>query len=176
LTKYTSVDAGTDAQDTSNGALLGDSSVRTIQTGIRAQFSTSISSGSFQTLSQMGVTQDPSTGKLKIDNDKLSTALKTGSVDVQALLVGDGKETGVTTKISKLVEGYLADDGIIDSAQDSINTTLKRLTKQYLSVSASIDDTVARYKTQFTQLDSLMSKLNNTSTYLTQQFSSSSSS
>jgi len=176
LTKYTSVDAGTDAQDDSNGALLGDSSVRNIQSGIRAQFSSSISSGTFQTLSQMGVTQDPSTGKLKIDNDKLSTALKTGSVDVQALLVGDGKETGVTTKISKLVDGYLADDGVIDSAQDSINTTLKRLTKQYLSVSASIDDTIARYKTQFTQLDSLMSKLNNTSTYLTQQFSSDSSS
>ena len=176
LTKYTSVDAGTDAQDTSNGALLGDSSVRTIQTGIRAQFSASANDGKFQTLSQMGITQDPATGKLKIDNDKLGTALKTNSVDVQALLVGDGKTTGMTSKIGTLVKGYLADDGVIDSAQDSINTTLKRLTKQYLSVSASIDDTVARYKTQFTQLDSLMSKLNNTSTYLTQQFSSDSSS
>ncbi|MDI5434694.1 flagellar filament capping protein FliD, partial [Salmonella enterica subsp. enterica serovar Kentucky] len=50
------------------------------------------------------------------------------------------------------------------------NATLKSLTKQYLSVSNSIDETVARYKAQFTQLDTMMSKLNNTSTYLTQQF------
>lgn len=162
-------------QDTSNGALLGDSTVRTIQTGIRGQFSASANSGNYQTLSQIGITQDGTTGKLKIDDDKLKKALSEHSVDVQQLLVGDGKETGITTKIAGLVKGYLADDGIIDSAQDSINSTLKKLTKQYLSVSASIDDTIARYQAQFTQLDTMMSKLNNTSTYLTQQFEAMSS-
>ena len=176
LTKYTAVDAGTDAQDTSNGALLGDSAVRTIQTGIRAQFTDVGNGGNFQTLSQMGITQDPSTGKLKIDDAKLKTALTDKSVDVQQLLIGDGKTTGITTKVASQVTGYLADDGIIDSAQDSINSTLKKLTKQYLSVSQSIDDTMARYKTQFTQLDTLMSQLNSTSSYLTQQFDSMSSS
>ena len=175
LTKYTAVDPGAEKQDTSNGALLGDSTVRTIQTGIRGQFSASANSGNFQTLSQIGITQDGTTGKLKIDDDKLKKALSEHSVDVQQLLVGDGKETGITTKIAGLVKGYLADDGIIDSAQDSINSTLKKLTKQYLSVSASIDDTITRYQAQFTQLDTMMSKLNNTSTYLTQQFEAMSS-
>lgn len=171
VTKYTAVDAGTDTQDKNNGALLGDSAVRTIQTGIRAQFTNGANSGKFQNLAQIGISQDPKTGKLKIDNDKLNTALKDKSIDVQQLLVGDGKDTGVTTKIASLVKGYLADDGIIDSAQDSINATLKKLTKQYLSVSTSIDETVARYKTQFTQLDAMMSKLNSTSNYLAQQLS-----
>ncbi|MFA1281981.1 flagellar filament capping protein FliD [Citrobacter telavivensis] len=170
LTKYTSVDPGAEEQNASNGALLGDSTVRTIQTGIRGQFSSSANNGKFQTLSQMGITQDGTTGKLKIDDDKLKKALNENSVDVQQLLVGDGKETGITTKVASLVKGYLADDGIIDSAQDSINATLKKLTKQYLSVSASIDDTIARYQAQFTQLDTMMSKLNNTSGYLSQQF------
>ncbi|KAE9787490.1 flagellar filament capping protein FliD, partial [Escherichia coli] len=66
--------------------------------------------------------------------------------------------------------------GIIDVAQDNINATLKKLTKQYLAVSNSIDDTVARYKAQFTQLDSMMSKLNSTSNYLGQQFTAMSNS
>lgn len=57
LTKYTAVDPGAEKQDTSNGALLGDSTVRTIQTGIRGQFSASANSGNFQTLSQIGITQ-----------------------------------------------------------------------------------------------------------------------
>ncbi|HFQ8224561.1 TPA: flagellar filament capping protein FliD [Citrobacter freundii] len=170
LTKYTSVDPGAEEQSTSNGALLGDTTVRTIQTGIRGQFSASANDGKFQTLSQMGITQDGTTGKLKIDDEKLKKALSDNTVDVQQLLVGDGKETGITTKVASLVKGYLADDGIIDSAQDSINATLKKLTKQYLSVSASIDDTIARYQAQFTQLDTMMSKLNNTSGYLSQQF------
>ncbi|CAI9396035.1 MULTISPECIES: flagellar filament capping protein FliD [Citrobacter] len=176
LTKYTSVDPGAEEQSTSNGALLGDTTVRTIQTGIRGQFSASANDGKFQTLSQMGITQDGTTGKLKIDDEKLKKALSDNTVDVQQLLVGDGKETGITTKVASLVKGYLADDGIIDSAQDSINTTLKKLTKQYLSVSASIDDTIARYQAQFTQLDTMMSKLNNTSSYLSQQFTAMTSS
>lgn len=174
LTKYSAVDAGAD-QSSGNGVLLGDSVVRTIQTGIRSQLTSGDSDSKFSTLSQIGIAQDPTTGKLKIDDDKLKTALTSNSVDTQQLLVGDGKTTGITTTTANLVKSYLADDGVIDSATTSINSTLKSLTKQYLAVSSSIDDTIARYKAQFTQLDTMMSKLNNTSAYLTQQFSSSSS-
>ncbi|RPH21579.1 flagellar filament capping protein FliD [Buttiauxella warmboldiae] len=174
LTKYSAVEAGA-SQSSGNGVLLGDSVIRIIQTGIRSQFTTGDTGSNFSTLSQMGIAQDPTTGKLKIDNDKLSTALTKNSVDTQKLLVGDGKTTGITTTTANLVKNYLADDGIIDSATTSINATLKSLTKQYLNVSSSIDDTIARYKAQFTQLDTMMSKLNNTSSYLTQQLSSKSS-
>lgn len=107
---------------------------------------------------------------MSIDDSKLKKALDDNTASVRELLVGDGKETGITTKIASQVKDYLSDDGIIDNAQDSINATLKKLTKQYLAVSSSIDDTIARYTAQFTQLDTMMSKLNNTSTYLTQQF------
>ncbi|QMR47362.1 flagellar filament capping protein FliD [Citrobacter freundii] len=176
LTKYKAVDPGAEEQDKSNGALLGDSVVRTIQTGIRAQFANGASEGAFKTLNEIGIKQDGATGKLKIDDDKLKKALNENTASVRELLVGDGKETGITTKIATDVKGYLADDGIIDSAQDSINATLKKLTKQYLSVSASIEDTVARYTAQFTQLDTMMSKLNNTSNYLSQQFTAMSNS
>ncbi|MBJ9836106.1 flagellar filament capping protein FliD [Citrobacter freundii] len=176
LTKYTEVDPGAEAQDKNNGALVGDSVVRTIQTGIRAQFANANSEGVFKTLNEIGITSDGTTGKLKIDDTKLKKALDENTASVRELLVGDGKETGITTKIATEVKGYLADDGVIDSAQDNINATLKKLTKQYLSVSASIEDTVARYTAQFTQLDTMMSKLNNTSNYLSQQFTAMSNS
>lgn len=176
LTKYTAVDSDAESQDSSNGALLGDSVVRTIQTGIRAQFVNSGSTSTFKTLNEIGIALDGTTGKLKIDDTKLAKALNENTAATRELLFGDGKNTGITTKIAADVKGYLADDGIIDSAQDSINATLKKLTKQYLAVSASIDDTVARYKAQFTQLDTMMNKLNSTSSYLTQQFDAMSSS
>ncbi|WNI85896.1 flagellar filament capping protein FliD [Citrobacter portucalensis] len=176
LTKYTEVDPGAETQDKNNGALVGDSVVRTIQTGIRAQFANANSTGAFKTLNEIGISSDGTTGKLKIDDTKLKKALDENTASVRELLVGDGKETGITTKIATEVKGYLADDGVIDSAQDNINATLKKLTKQYLAVSASIEDTVARYTAQFTQLDTMMSKLNNTSTYLSQQFTAMSNS
>lgn len=176
LTKYTAVDAGAEAQNTSNGALLGDTVVRTIQTGLRGMFTQGDGSSAYKTLTEIGITADGATGKLKIDDTKLTKALNENASATRLLLVGDGKETGITTKMASTIKGYLADDGIIDSAQDSINATLKKLTKQYLATSDSIDATVARYKAQFTQLDTMMSKLNTTSTYLTQQFTAMSNS
>ncbi|KAA5703528.1 flagellar filament capping protein FliD, partial [Klebsiella pneumoniae] len=121
LTKYTEVDPGAEEQDKNNGALLGDTVVRTIQTGIRAQFANGASTGTFKTLNEIGITSDGTTGKLKIDDTKLKKALDENTASVRELLVGDGKETGITTKIATEVKSYLADDGIIDSAQDSIN-------------------------------------------------------
>jgi len=175
LTKYKEVEPG-EAASADNGALLGDSVLRTIQNGIRAPFANSGSESPFKTMSEIGITQDGGTGKLKIDEEKLAKALKDNTAATRELLVGDGKETGITTKIATEVKSYLADDGIIDNAQDNINANLKLLTKQYLTVSNSIDEVVARYKAQFTQLDSMMSKLNSTSTYLGQQFAAMSNS
>ena len=63
-------------------------------------------------------------------------------------------------------------EGIIKSATDGINSTLKTLDKRYDAMEASIEATMARYKAQFNSLDTMMSKLNNTATYLKQQFSS----
>lgn len=86
LTKYKAVDAGAESQDEDNGALVGDSVVRTIQTGIRAQFANSGSEGIFKTLNEIGIKQDGKTGKLSIDDSKLKKALDDNTASVRELL------------------------------------------------------------------------------------------
>ena len=176
LTKYTSVDAGTDAQDTSNGALLGDSTLRTIQTQLKSMLSSSTGSSAYKTLAQIGITSDPSTGKLTVDSTKLESALKTNSADIKDIFVGDGKTTGITTTMGSNLTSWLSTTGIIQAATDGVSKTLNNLTTQYNAASDRIDTMMARYKAQFTQLDVLMNSLNSTSSYLTQQFDTSSSS
>ena len=176
LTKYTAVDPGADAQSTSNGALIGDTTLRTIQTQLKSALSNTASASAFKTLAQIGITSDPSTGQLKIDDTKLTAALKKDSADVGQLIVGDGKKTGITTNIGSNLTSWLSSTGIIQAAKDGVSKTLNKLTKDYNAASDIIDQKVARYKAQFTQLDVLMSSLNNTSSYLTQQFESTSSS
>lgn len=176
LTKYTAVDPGADAQSTSNGALIGDTTLRTIQTQLKSALSNTASSSAFKTLAQIGITSDPSTGQLKIDDTKLTAALKKDSADVGQLIVGDGKKTGITTNIGSNLTSWLSSTGIIQAAKDGVSKTLNKLTKDYNAASDIIDQKVARYKAQFTQLDVLMSSLNNTSSYLTQQFESTSNS
>lgn len=171
LTKFTATDTDSDTQDTTNGALLGDSALRTIQTRLKSAVTGASGSGTISSLSNIGITTDPDTGKLEIDSDKLSTALTNNSSAVSAMMVGDGKTTGVMTKISSLNTGFLDDDtGTIANAETAVNATLKTLTTQYNKVNDSINTTIARYKTQFTALDVAIQKLNSTADYLTKQF------
>ncbi|QGF26764.1 flagellar filament capping protein FliD [Pantoea eucalypti] len=176
LTKYTKVDTNTDSQDASNGALLGDSTLRTIETQLKSMLTNAQSSSSYKSLGQIGITTDPQTGSLVIDTTKVSAALDKDAAGVKEMIVGDGKTTGITTKIATNITGWLSTKGIVQAATDGVSKTLNTLTALYNTTSDRIDADIARYKTQFTQLDLAISKLNSTSTYLTQQFDTSSSS
>ncbi|EJC7742638.1 flagellar filament capping protein FliD [Escherichia coli] len=164
------------SQSSSNGALLGDSTLRTIQTQLKSMLSNTVSSSNYKTLAQIGITTDPSDGKLELDADKLTAALKKDASGVGALIVGDGKKTGITTTIGSNLTSWLSTTGIIKAATDGVSKTLNKLTKDYNAASDRIDAQVARYKEQFTQLDVLMTSLNSTSSYLTQQFENNSNS
>jgi flagellar hook-associated protein 2 len=171
LTKFTATDTDSDTADSTNGALLGDSALRTIQTRLNAAITGVSGSGTISSLQSIGITTDPDTGKLEIDSTKLSSALTDNPNAVQTMMVGDGKTTGVMTNISNLNTGFLnTSNGTIANAQTAVNTTLKSLTTQYNKVNDSINTTIARYKTQFTALDVAIQKLNSTADYLTQQF------
>lgn len=184
VTKYVAVDKGTDAQSSSNGALVGDGNVRGIQSQLRGML-TDIQAGSVQIMAQLGITQDTAKGSegtmgtLKIDSDKLNKQLSENPAAVQAYFIGDGKTTGLATKMNNTLTDMLSTSagktGVIQNAKDGINKTLKTLGERYDAMEASIDATMARYKTQFTNLDVMMTKMTNTANYLTQQFSKSSS-
>ncbi|WP_312182539.1 flagellar filament capping protein FliD [Pantoea sp. CTOTU46764] len=170
LTKYTAVDTGSDAQDSSNGALLGDSTLRSIQTQIKSLLTNNTSSSAYKTLAQIGVTSDPTTGELTLDADKLKTELTKDPTGIKEMIVGDGKTTGITTKLATNLTSWLSSTGSIQSAKDGVSKTLNTLTEQYNSTNTRINNLIARYKAQFTQLDVTMNSLNSTSDYLTQQF------
>ncbi|MFK3697895.1 flagellar filament capping protein FliD, partial [Serratia bockelmannii] len=84
---------------------------------------------------------------------------------------GNGKDTGMATEIHNEIQSYIKSGGIIENSTKSINTNLDRLNSQITTVTASIQSTIDRYKQQFVQLDTMMSKLSGTSDYLKQQFS-----
>lgn len=176
LTKYTAVKKNADTQDSSNGPLLGDSTLRTIQSQLKTMLTNASSTSTFKTLSQIGITSDPSTGKLKTDKTALDAALTKDPEGIKAMIFGDGKTTGIATQMAKSLTGWLSATGEVQTAKDGVSKTLTSLNAQYTKVSDRIDDTIARLKKQFTALDVTISKLNSTSSYLTSQFSTSSSS
>jgi flagellar hook-associated protein 2 len=154
----------------SGAVLLGDSTLRNIQIGIRSALTTAqTDDGSgLTTLSQIGVSIQKD-GTLEIDAAKLTAAL--GSKMTGVAHIFSEATSGYGTKMSALILGYTnATGGVLTAATKGINTTLDLLGKQYTATSERIDATVARYKAQFTQLDVMISSMNQTSSYLKQQF------
>jgi len=181
LTKYVPPATGATAQNSGNGVLMGDSTIRGVQSDLRALL-TNVQTGSYAIMAQLGITQDPlkgadgTFGNLKIDDKKLTQALTDNPAGVQAYFVGDGKTTGFATqmnnKLTDMLSTSAGKEGVIQNAKDGINATLKTIGQRYDAMEMSIEATMARYKKQFSNLDSLVSKFNSTASYLTSQFSS----
>jgi flagellar hook-associated protein 2 len=159
-----------DSKNQTGGALLGDSTLRSIQVKIRTELTSpqDQGTGGLTMLSQIGVTMEKD-GTLAVNSEKLSAALGSQLSDVATLFSGAG---GYGTRVSSLIAGFSQTDGALKAATDGVNSTLDTLGKQYTATSERIDATMARYKAQFMQLDMMMSRMNQTSGYLTQQFAS----
>ncbi len=180
LTKYEPPATGATSQNSSNGVLMGDSTIRGVQSDLRALL-TNVQTGSYAIMAQLGITQDPlkgadgTFGNLKIDDKKLTQALTENPAGVQAYFVGDGKTTGFATQmnntLTEILSTSVGKEGVIQNAKDGINATLKTIGKRYDAMELSIEATMARYKKQFSDLDSLVTKFNSTASYLTSQFS-----
>jgi flagellar hook-associated protein 2 len=166
-----------DATSKSGAILMGDSTLRGIQVRIRSTLTVAQVPGSsgLTMLSQIGVSFQKD-GTLAIDSTKLTTALDSQMGGVAQLFSSSGGTGGYGSQMASLITGMTDANGTLTAATQGINTTLDSLGKQYAATSERVEATVARYKAQFTQLDVMMSTMNRTSAYLTQQFNSMSSS
>ncbi|ARD38697.1 flagellar filament capping protein FliD [Edwardsiella ictaluri] len=170
LTKFTPVKQG-QAPAFNNGPLLGDSTLRAIQSSIKGALSSEQNNRNIKGIGNLGINTDPLTGKLSIDDKKLKHVIDEYPGQVQNLFIGNGKDTGIANMVHKEIRDYVKSNGVLDSTTRSINNSLQSLSNQIDSINQNIDATISRYKAQFVHLDTLMSKLNGTSSYLTQQFS-----
>jgi flagellar hook-associated protein 2 len=145
------------------GALLGDATLRTSQSQISSFLTKAIGgSSAYQTLSNIGVALGKD-GTLTLDTTKLSKAVETDFSGVSALVANVG------TTFSKGMDGLIGTTGNIPAATESTNRMIKSLTQRQETMSLRLAQIETRYRKQFTALDTLVSSMNKTSTYLTQQ-------
>ena len=160
------------------GTLLGDATLRTIQLRIRSILNTAqpgAIAGDPKTLSEIGIAFQKD-GTLAVDSVKLSAALSKSIDGVGRLFSGVDAATGYGKQISTQVDALNAVGGTLRAASDGASTTLKSLDKQYANMQLRITAHMATYRTQFQQLDTLMTRMNSTNSYLSQQFANMSSS
>jgi flagellar hook-associated protein 2 len=78
-------------------------------------------------------------------------------------------ESGVAVKLDKLLEPYLQSGGVLDSRNDSLKSSIDDISDQREALQTRLTALQERYTRQFNALDGLLSQLQNTSSFLTQQ-------
>lgn len=76
---------------------------------------------------------------------------------------------GFASQLSTFLSNATSTAGTIQSSKDAINKNIKFIGDQRSVLNSRLTDTEARYRAQFTALDRVISNLNNTSAFLTQQ-------
>lgn len=154
-----------DATTKTAAVLNGDSSLRSVQSQVRAAL-TSVPSGlsgnTYQTLSSMGVSFQ-SDGSLQVDNTKFD---KAASTDFSAVANAIG---AYGTALKTTTTNLLGTTGVIASRTDGLNASVKSIGKQIDALNNRLTIIEQTYRAQFTALDTTMTSMNTTSTYLTQQ-------
>lgn len=157
-----------DVENQRSSALTGDSLARRLQSEVRNAISVPATEGAIRSLAQMGITTNPTTGQLDIDDTKLNDALKNHMGDIQNLFAG---ESGLGKRVSDATDMFSRSDGFISTATDGVNRTIKDLERQYEITAQRIDERMENYRRQFTALDSLVAQMSSVSAYLSQQLS-----
>ncbi len=175
------------------GLLFGDTDLRLMVDNLRAV----INSGDRSALSRIGISVSSSysdNGKLVLDEEAFKTALQSNPDEVMDLLNrkastdanGNKVQAGLLTNIKNVMDKYGsmtgATKGILVERAGSIYAPTSVLTNSLQKQLDEIDDYLDRladkletetdrYISQFTQLETLISQMNNQSGYLQSMFS-----
>ncbi|HET8711418.1 MAG TPA: flagellar filament capping protein FliD, partial [Spongiibacteraceae bacterium] len=160
--------AGYDATTKTAGTLFGDSSVSLIQSRLRQAIGSPVSGAAsdLNSLSLIGITTNAD-GTLAFDANKFVAATTGRYSDLGKLFSGT---TGVAGQLDSLINSFTTTGGTLKARQKALSDQLTALGDEQTKLDTRIAQFQARYQTQFAALDAIVQQLNQTSSYLTQQF------
>ena len=144
--------------------LTGDGTTSLLMSNLRSALSTVPSSvtGVYSTLAQVGISIQAD-GSMSVDSTKLQSAIDNHFTNLQSVLGGYGKS------ISDLATALTDSNGVVQSRVSGLNSSYKSYENQKARLESRMTVIEANYKRQYSALDTLVAKMNSTSSYLTQQ-------
>jgi flagellar hook-associated protein 2 len=140
----------------------GDPLVRSLRSSLRSvMMGAQAGTGSFARLAEVGVSFD-STGKIKIEQQRLAAALEESSSDVAALFADR------FAAIDSLVNDYTKAGGLVSDVRKRIDTQVKSLGDRIDNMEAQLEIRRASLQREFIAADRAMSQLNSQGSSLSQ--------
>lgn len=158
------------AESQTAGPLLGDSMLRGMDSQLRRIISSPVpgATGTYTTLASIGITTTAS-GTLQLDQTRFNKALAADPAAISRIF---SSESGVAVRLADYMDQKLASTGELAARTKGITDQRNQLQQQKDALDARMAVIQDRYLKQFTAMDTLLSQLQSTSSYLTQQVSS----
>ena len=152
----------------SAGIFLGDATLRTLRNQVRSEISNAVEglNGPYSMLVDIGITTN-SDGTLSVDSTQLTSALDTNFDDVAQLF---SSTNGLAVKLDGVLNEYTKSGGIIDGKTQGLNSTIEDIADEFEDLNLKLESLEERLLAQFSALDVLLTQLNSTSNFLTEQF------
>ena len=152
------------------GPMMGSGLLENIQNQVSNALYNVVDTGSsiYNSLASVGVTTN-SDGTLSVDSSTLGNALATNFSAVSALFSGTG---GIASTLNTQMTAALATGGPISDESQTLTDQENALTTQSNNLDTQMAALQASLTQQYAALNTLLSSLQTTSAYLTQQFDS----
>ena len=159
-----------DAATNTAGPMLGNALLSGTTNQIQQALYSVVNTGSstYNSLASIGITTNTD-GSLSINNATLSNALSTNFSAVSQLFSGTG---GVATSLNSQITSDLSSTGDFTSASNTLVAQENALTTQTNQLNTQMTALTASLTQQYSALNVLLSSLQTTSAYLSQQFAS----
>jgi flagellar hook-associated protein 2 len=150
-----------------SGNLANDSTLRGIESSLSAVLQTGANvGGTFSHLTEIGVSRDRY-GKMQVDVGRLGDVLGTNPSAVIALFTHETE--GFPARLKAVADSLTSSSGLIAGREEGLNSRVRSLEDQQLRVERRLVTIEKTLRAQFTALDTLVSQLQSTGAFLTQQ-------
>ncbi|MCJ2378569.1 flagellar filament capping protein FliD [Vibrio sp. ZSDZ34] len=143
-------------EDSARGVLANDPTLRSIDSQL-----TSLIRGEYDGLSlnDVGITINRE-GKMELDAAKFSDAQNNNSAALEAMFNGDGN---LLDSIDTMAEPFLmSNSGLFSNRKDTLQQNISRIDDKQVGLERKYDMSYDRYLKQFTQMNILMTQMNQT--------------
>ncbi|EKO3389801.1 flagellar filament capping protein FliD [Vibrio fluvialis] len=152
IDSYTSIGG----EDSQRGVLASDPTIRSIESQLKT-----LVRGDFEgmRLSDLGI-EISRDGTMKIDADKFEEAQTTNTAALESFFNGDGN---LLDSLDSLLDPYLQfSNGLFKSRKDALQQNISRIEDKQTALERKYDMAYDRYLKQFTQMNQLITKMNQT--------------
>lgn len=151
--------------------LTGDTTLRSIQNKLAGLVGSTVSGvgGGLSRLSQVGIALQKD-GTLTLDSSKLAQALNNPDNDVTALFTQTtAGNKGLAIQFNDWLNQAVGSGGVIANRVDGLTNSIEDLDVRRDRLNTRLTIIESRYRAQFSALDSLISNMSTTSSFLEQQ-------